>query len=54
MARSILTRGTLIVNVGTSLSSEPLDDMTQTDDVVAVVVHGEPGQDGDGDAGAGR
>ncbi len=42
------------MNVVTSLSSEPLDDMPETDDVVAVVVHGEPGQDGDGDAGAGR
>jgi hypothetical protein len=28
--------------------------MSEADDVVAVVVHGEPGQDGDGDAGAGR
>jgi hypothetical protein len=28
--------------------------MAEADDVVAVVVHGEPGQDGDGDAGAGR
>jgi len=28
--------------------------MAEADDVVAVVVHGEPGQDGDGDAGACR